>query len=186
MAEERHLEQEQEEPASQVQLRLQILDGSGVERRMDVQLESTATLAQLKDPMYLGVDASGWRVHFVFRGRRLGDAEPLSRLPSGACLQCYMHQPPPVESDDAEPDSLMVAWARLAGIGNPFPPEKWQDVAFHSSFILGLAAAWFLYLSEPESFDFFGRCFLRFFSFAWVLAFCGDFLVTPGLPQVRP
>ena len=28
---------------------------------------------------------------------------------------------------EAEPDPLLLAWARLAGVGRAFPPEKWQD-----------------------------------------------------------
>lgn len=28
---------------------------------------------------------------------------------------------------ETEADPLLLAWARLAGVGRAFPPEKWQD-----------------------------------------------------------
>ncbi|CAK9076157.1 unnamed protein product [Durusdinium trenchii] len=170
-----------EREAESLHLRLQIDNGSGVQRA-DVHLPRTAQVVELKEREHLGVDvSSGWRVRFVFRGRLLSESEPLSQLPSGACVQCYL-QPLPVEHVEADPDPLLLSWARLAGVGRALPPEKWQDVVFHSAIIVGLAAAWSLYLASPNAFDLFSRSFLRFLSAAWVLAFIGDFVITPGLP----
>ncbi|CAE7847389.1 unnamed protein product [Symbiodinium microadriaticum] len=154
-------------------LRLQIVDGTGQERRVDIHVDPTTTVAQLKDGNYLGVDfAVGWRLRCVFRGRLLSEMEPLGRLPSGAFLQCYLQRPSTVESADGlELDPLLVAWARLAGVGrNTFPPEKWQDVVFHCAFIIGLAVAWSAYLGSPDVFDGFGSLALRFLTISWV--FC--------------
>ncbi|CAE7367248.1 unnamed protein product [Symbiodinium necroappetens] len=151
-------------------LRLQIVDGTGQERRVDIHVDPTTTVAQLKDGNYLGVDfAVGWRLRCVFRGRLLSEMEPLGRLPSGAFLQCYLQRPSTVESADGlELDPLLVAWARLAGVGrNSFPPEKWQDVVFHCAFIIGLAVAWSAYLGSPDVFDGFGRLALRFLTISW-------------------
>eukprot|EP00434_Breviolum_minutum_P032924 symbB.v1.2.029125.t1/scaffold3089.1/size63894/5 len=164
--------------AELLHLRLQIDNGAGVQR-VEAHVTHSAQVTALKE--HLGVDVSNRRVRFIFRGRLLGEGEALSQLPSGACVQCYL-QPLPVENAEAEPDPLLIAWARLAGVGRSFPPEKWQDVVFHSAIIIGLAAVWSLYLTSPDAFDLFSRCFLRFFSGAWVLAFIGDFVITPGLP----
>lgn len=171
---------EPDEASSLLHLRLQIDNGAGVQR-VEVHVDSGAQVAALKDREHLGVDVSNRRVRFIFRGRLLGESEALSQLPNGACVQCYL-QPLPVENAEAEPDPLLLAWARLAGVGRAFPPEKWQDVVFHSAIIIGLAAVWSFYLTTPDAFDLFSRCFLRFFSAAWVLAFIGDFVITPGLP----
>eukprot|EP00931_Biecheleriopsis_adriatica_P102585 TRINITY_DN77530_c0_g1_i1.p1 TRINITY_DN77530_c0_g1~~TRINITY_DN77530_c0_g1_i1.p1 ORF type:complete len:350 (+),score=53.41 TRINITY_DN77530_c0_g1_i1:98-1051(+) len=175
----------QDHSPARLLLHLLILDGTGTERRAEVHVDIDDTVAQLKEG-YLGVDvASGWRPRCVYRGRLLGDTEQLSQLPSGATLQCYL-QPSPNSGENGrgnEVDPLLAAWARLAGVGrSSFPPEKWQDVLFHSAFLLGLAVAWYAFIADPEAFDIFGRIALRFFSLAWVVAFSGDFLLKPGLP----
>lgn len=89
-------QQQQQQIASQQQLllRLQILDGTGVERRSEVLCESEATVAQLKETHLSADIAGGWRPRCVYRGRLLGDSELLSQLPSGAYIQCYLQQSP--------------------------------------------------------------------------------------------
>eukprot|EP00933_Yihiella_yeosuensis_P025813 TRINITY_DN20009_c1_g1_i1.p1 TRINITY_DN20009_c1_g1~~TRINITY_DN20009_c1_g1_i1.p1 ORF type:complete len:217 (-),score=35.89 TRINITY_DN20009_c1_g1_i1:79-690(-) len=162
-------------------LRLQIVDSSGVESRSDVHIDSNITVGQLK-ALHLNSDVTGGRKpRCVFHGRLLGDSETLAQLPSGSFLQCYLPKVGPNTaevSEGSEHDLLLLAWKRLAASSRsaPFSGGKWQDYAFHSLFLLGLAVAWYFYQAEPEAFDVFGSFILRFFSLAWVLTFLIDFV----------
>jgi len=170
----------------QLTLRLQIVDGTGTERRVDARIERGATVGQLKERYLRAEIAGGWQPRCFCMGRSLGDTEPLAQLQSGLVLQFYLqHVPNSGEASNSGPDPIVTAWARLSGIGQAFPPEKWQDVVFHSAFVLGLAWAWNAYLVDPVTFDLFGRFALPFFSLAWVMVFFSDFLRRPGPPRTR-
>jgi len=168
-----HLDAGASSPA-EVLLRLQILDASGAERRDEVHISRSATVADLKARHFCDDIARGWRPRCVFLGRALGDTESVSSLPSGSFLQCYLQRAPALPSPQAaeENDPLLPPWSRRPSAENQAPASaerRWQDLAFHAIFAVGLAAAWSSYVSDPLVFDHFGRFFLRFFSLAWAV-----------------
>lgn len=168
------------EETQELRLRVQIVDSAGTERQAEVRIDRGSRVADLKVKLFHEELTQGWRSRCVYRGRLLGDSEPLSQLPNGSCLLCCMHRPLSEGAEDPNRDLLLAAWARLSGRGENEPGTKWQDLIFHSAFAAGLALAWATYLSHPGAFDAFGRFVLRFFSLTWVVAFFADFLRSPA------
>mmetsp|Transcript_23209 Transcript_23209/g.38169 ORF Transcript_23209/g.38169 Transcript_23209/m.38169 type:complete len:289 (-) Transcript_23209:122-988(-) len=185
-------------------LRLHILDGTGSERKEDVPIDRTATLADLKARHFHTELARGWRLRCVFLGRLLSDADVLAELPSGSLLQCYL-QPPPADTGGADTDPLpRWAWPQQSrhfspgmlldagtsggssssnstGRGEDLPAlvapgARWQDSAFHALICLGIALAWGAYFADPKSFDTFGQFVLHFFSVVWGVVFSADLI----------
>lgn len=157
-------------------LRLQILDGTSSERRVDLQIDSGGTVEDLKIRQFSHEIACGWRARCVYLGRQLGDSEPISQLPSGSFLQCYLQR---TQSTDPSENEFFPAWARLSGSAgsSSMPPcPKWQDLLFHSAVAVGVAWGWAMYFADPLAFDAFGRFALFFFSVAWVVTCSADYI----------
>lgn len=157
-------------------LRLQILDGTSSERRVDLQIDSGGTVEDLKIRQFSHEIACGWRARCVYLGRQLGDTEPISQLPSGSFLQCYLQR---TQSTDPSENEFFPAWARLSGSAgsSSMPPcPKWQDLLFHSAVAVGVAWGWAMYFADSLAFDAFGRFALFFFSGAWVVTCSADYI----------
>jgi len=162
-------------------LKLQVLDGSGVERRLDVRVAPTCTVGQLKALHFAADLRAGWRARVIFLGRVLQDADTLALIPTGSFLQCYLQRGPSATGSGgmSEAEMLFPVWARLMAGGGPTrtpPCPKWQDFTFHTIFAAGVALAWGAYWTDPGRFDAFANFSLRFFSFAWLLVLVADLL----------
>lgn len=168
--------------AHDVALRLQILDGTGTERRVDVHFPSGATVADLKAREFREETARGWLPRCIYRGRALADEEQLSCLPPDSFLQCYLQRPQAraaISSVAAAEHEFFLAWTRMATSGQHGSQStlgsKWQDLAFHAFIALCLSLAWGAYMTDSRSFDFFGRFALLFFSAVWAFVCFADF-----------
>eukprot|EP00747_Dinoflagellata_sp_TGD_P165350 gnl/TRDRNA2_/TRDRNA2_186499_c0_seq1.p1 gnl/TRDRNA2_/TRDRNA2_186499_c0~~gnl/TRDRNA2_/TRDRNA2_186499_c0_seq1.p1 ORF type:complete len:418 (+),score=52.25 gnl/TRDRNA2_/TRDRNA2_186499_c0_seq1:93-1346(+) len=161
-------------------LNLQIFGGSGPERRAQVHMSRESTVADLKARHFADEASGGWRPRFIYLGRQLADDEPLAHL-SSSILQCYLQRVPSASEDQHSsgvPQFPGWAWDSSNGAQMmPLPPcTRWQNLAFHSLFAIGLATAWGVFFSDSKSFDTFGRFVLHFFTLAWVAVCSSDLL----------
>eukprot|EP00928_Gymnodinium_smaydae_P031308 TRINITY_DN23017_c0_g1_i1.p1 TRINITY_DN23017_c0_g1~~TRINITY_DN23017_c0_g1_i1.p1 ORF type:complete len:374 (-),score=75.78 TRINITY_DN23017_c0_g1_i1:23-1144(-) len=181
-----------------VTLKMQILDGSGLERRIIVRLPPTAVVGDIKRCVFAEEIARGWQPKLVSRGRALANGDSVSGLPTDAYLQCYLLRPQTNTAtpapwtargrlrnrEEAEQD-LFMSWAGLGSL------ELWtqepscageEDLAFHAFLALVFAVAWGAYFLDALSFDPFSRMALKLFSLAWAVVFVAD-LRRPGRPR---
>mmetsp|Transcript_63094 Transcript_63094/g.137107 ORF Transcript_63094/g.137107 Transcript_63094/m.137107 type:complete len:183 (+) Transcript_63094:45-593(+) len=154
-------------------LRLQILDVAGIERRKDVHISRSASMADLKTRHLAEEIAQGWLPRCVFQGRALTDVESVGALPRGSFIQCYLQRP---QVREVEPE-FFLGWAVLTGSRHGSPPlcSRRQDLAFHSAFAAALAVVWGAYFADAAPFDAFACFALRFFSVLWVAVCVLDF-----------
>jgi len=168
-------------------IRLQIVDGTGPERRADIHVERSATVGELKARHFRNELACGLRMRCVFLGRPLADSEPVAQLPSGAFLQCYLQTLPGASTAP----ELFLGWPQYADGRLAVPSSsRWHDLAFHAVFVIGLASAWAARLANAEAFDNFTRFALNSLSLAWTVVCWHDFIRShpcqPAEPEQSP
>eukprot|EP00811_Abedinium_folium_P034061 NODE_6976_length_1619_cov_14.077078.p1 GENE.NODE_6976_length_1619_cov_14.077078~~NODE_6976_length_1619_cov_14.077078.p1 ORF type:complete len:381 (-),score=101.14 NODE_6976_length_1619_cov_14.077078:387-1529(-) len=158
----------------EILLKLLIIDSSGAERRTDVRMDRTTTVAELKVQHFAEEVGQGFRLRCVSLGRLLADSDTVGTLPNGSYLQCYLYRGPQAQgTGDAESSPILTFLTASYGT-RPTPNSRRCDLVFHTFFAAALAIVWAAYLNDPRPFDIFSRLALRFFSGTWVVVCVTD------------
>lgn len=178
----------------QLCLKLILLTGAGAERRTDVQIRRSVSVAQFKTDRLSEEIFSGWKPRLFHLGRLLRDSDTFHNIPDGSLMHVYLQRDLNSTSSSEfarrrgdridtrtlyTDDLLPTSWARVLTGGRRSPPHlctKRQNVLFNVFCAAALSVAWGYYLADPATFDGFSRFVLRFFSIAWVVSCSADVL----------